>query len=162
MKTFSLSADDIRKDWVVVDAAGQTLGRLATMVAGLLMGKHKPTYSPHLDMGDNVIVLNATQIKVTGNKLEDKVYWRHTGYMGGIKSQNLATMMERHPERVIELAVKGMLPRNKLSKHVLRHLKVYAGADHPHEAQVNASKKTQKTPVAVAATEATSSTETES
>ncbi|HUF52356.1 MAG TPA: 50S ribosomal protein L13 [Dehalococcoidia bacterium] len=162
MKTFSLTADEIQKNWVVVDAADQTLGRLATKVAGLLMGKHKPSYSPHLDMGDHVIVLNASQIKVTGNKLEDKTYWRHTGYMGGIKSQNLATMMERHPERVIELAVRGMLPRNKLSKHVLRHMKVYAGGEHLHEAQVNASKKTQKTPVAAAATAAITSTENES
>jgi large subunit ribosomal protein L13 len=152
-KTYSLTADEIQKDWVVVDAAGQTLGRLATQVAGLLTGKHKPTYSPHMDMGDYVIVINATQVKVTGNKLEDKIYWRHTGYMGGIKSMNLATLMERHPERVIELAVRGMLPRNKLSKHVLRHLKVYGGAEHPHEAQVNASKKHQKTPLAAAGTE---------
>jgi large subunit ribosomal protein L13 len=156
MKTFSLSANDIEKDWVVIDAAGQTLGRLGTQVAGLLMGKHKPTYSAHLDMGDFVVVVNATQVKVTGNKLEDKVYYRHTGYMGGIKEENLGSLLKRRPERVIELAVRGMLPRNKLAKHLLRHLKVYGGADHPHEAQVNASRKSQNrrtTAVAAATSE---------
>ena len=154
MKTYSLSANEIEKDWVVVDAAGQTLGRLGTQVAGLLMGKHKPTYSPHLDMGDFVVIINASQVKVTGNKLEDKKYYRHTGYMGGIKEEKLGSLLERRPERVIELAVRGMLPRNKLAKHVLRHLKVYAGAEHPHEAQVNASRKRQnrRTPVLAAAT----------
>ncbi len=141
MKTYSLSAKDIEKDWVVVDAAGQILGRFATQVAGLLMGKHKVTYSPHLDMGDYVIVVNATKIKVTGNKLEDKIYYRHTGYMGGLKEENLGTLLERRPERVFELAVRGMLPRNKLAKHLLRHLKVHAGPDHPHEAQINISRK---------------------
>ncbi len=140
-KTYSLSAKDIEKDWVVVDAAGQILGRLATRVAGLLMGKHKVSYSPHLDMGDYVIVINATKIKVTGNKLEDKIYYRHTGYMGGLKEENLGTLLERRPERVVELAVRGMLPRNKLAKHLLRHLKVHAGPDHPHEAQINISRK---------------------
>jgi large subunit ribosomal protein L13 len=153
MKTFSLSADAIEKNWVVVDAAGQTLGRLATQVAGLLMGKHKPSYSPHLDMGDFVVVVNAASVKVTGNKLEDKIYFRHTGYMGGIKETALGDMMRKHPDRVIEKAVKGMLPRNKLSKHMFTHLKVYAGAEHPHEAQVNASKKRTRgrTPVLVGA-----------
>jgi large subunit ribosomal protein L13 len=156
MKTYSLSAKEIEKDWVVVDAAGQTLGRLGTQVAGLLMGKHKPTYSPHLDMGDFVVVVNAAQVRVTGNKLADKVYYRHTGYMGGIKEENLGKLLERRPERVIELAVRGMLPRNKLARHLLRHLKVYAGAEHPHEAQVNASRKRQnrRSPaLAAAATE---------
>jgi large subunit ribosomal protein L13 len=123
----------------VVDAADQTLGRLASNVAILLMGKHKPTYSPHLDMGDFVIVVNASRIRVTGNKLDDKIYYRHTGYMGGLKETTLRDRMEKQPERVIEAAVKGMLPKNKLSRHVLRHLKVYAGPEHPHEAQVNAS-----------------------
>ncbi len=141
MKTYSLSAKDIEKDWTVVDAAGQTLGRFATQVAGLLMGKHKVSYSPHLDMGDYVVVINATQLKVTGNKLEDKIYFRHTGYMGGLKRETLGTLLERRPERVVELAVRGMLPRNKLAKQVLGHLKVYAGPDHPHEAQVNISRK---------------------
>ncbi len=141
MKTYSLKCAEIEKRWQVVDAEGQTLGRLATQVAGLLMGKHKPVYSPHLDMGDFVIVVNAEKVRVTGNKMEDKKYYRHTGYMGGLKTTNLGTMMERHPDRVIRLAVRGMLPRNRLARHVLRHLKVYAGPDHPHQAQVNASRK---------------------
>ncbi len=141
MKTYSLKGAEIEKRWQVVDAEGQTLGRLATQVAGLLMGKHKPTYSPHLDMGDFVIIVNAKKVRVTGNKMEDKKYYRHTGYMGGLKTTNLGTMMERHPDRVIRLAVRGMLPRNRLARHVLRHLKVYAGPDHPHQAQVNASRK---------------------
>lgn len=152
MKTYSLSAKEIEKDWAVVDAAGQTLGRLATQVAGLLMGKHKVSYSPHLDMGDYVVVVNASQIKVTGNKLEDKIYYRHTGYMGGLKEETLGTLLERRPERVVELAVRGMLPRNKLAKNLLRHLKVYAGAEHPHEAQVNISRKRANRRTAVAAT----------
>jgi large subunit ribosomal protein L13 len=153
MKTFSLSADAIEKNWVVIDATDQTLGRLATQVAGLLMGKHKPSYSPHLDMGDFVVVVNAAKVKVTGNKLEDKIYFRHTGYMGGIKETVLGDMMQKHPDRVIEKAVKGMLPRNKLSKHQFTHLKVYAGAEHPHVAQVNESKKRTRgrTPVLVGA-----------
>ena len=141
MKTYSLKGAEIEKRWQVVDAEGQTLGRLATQVAGLLMGKHKPVYSPHLDMGDFVIIVNAEKVRVTGNKMEDKKYYRHTGYMGGLKTTNLGTMMERHPDRVLRLAVRGMLPRNRLARHVLRHLKVYAGPDHPHQAQVNASRK---------------------
>ncbi len=144
MKTFSLKGGDIDKRWHVVDAAGQTLGRLATQVAVLLMGKHKPTYSAHLDMGDFVVVVNAEKITVTGNKMEDKKYYRHTGYMGGLKVTTLATMMQRRPGRVIEKAVRGMLPRNRLARHVLRHLKVYAGPDHPHVAQVNASRKQER------------------
>lgn len=141
MRTYSLKAGEIDKRWHVVDAEGQTLGRLATQVAVLLRGKHKPDYSPHLDMGDFVVVVNAEKVRVTGNKLEDKQYYRHTGYMGGIKSVPLSRMMERHPGRVIEMAVRGMLPRNRLGRQVLRHLKVYGGPDHPHEAQVNASRK---------------------
>jgi len=135
MKTYSLSAKDIEKDWVVVDAAGQILGRLATQVAGLLMGKHKVSYSPHLDMGDYVIVVNATQIKVTGNKLEDKIYYRHTGYMGGLKETTAGRMLETFPERVFEAAVRGMLPKNPLGRKMLRKLKVYKGPHHPHAAQ---------------------------
>jgi large subunit ribosomal protein L13 len=141
MKTFSLSAKDIEKDWQVIDATGQTLGRLASEVARLLMGKHKPTYSPHLDMGDFVVIVNADKVHVTGKKLDDKIYYRHTGYMGGLKETVLSDMLQKQPRRVIELAVRGMLPRNRLSRHLLRHLKVYAGPDHPHEAQVNESKK---------------------
>ena len=137
-KTYSLSARDIQKSWHVIDATGQTLGRLSTRVAGLLMGKHKPTYSPHLDMGDFVVVVNAQKVRVTGKKLDDKIYYRHTGYMGGLKETPLGDMLQRQPRRVIELSVRGMLPRNRLARHLLRHLKVYAGPDHPHEAQVNA------------------------
>ncbi len=141
MKTYNLKGGDIDKRWHVVDAADQTLGRLATQVAGLLMGKHKPTYSKHLDMGDFVVVVNAAKVRVTGNKLRDKKYYRHSGYMGGLKAIPLSRMMERQPGRVIEMAVRGMLPRNRLGRHVHRHLKVYAGPDHPHQAQVNASRK---------------------
>lgn len=140
-KTYSLSAKDIDKAWQVIDARGQVLGRLSAEVARLLMGKHKPAYSPHLDMGDFVVIVNADKVRVTGNKLDDKIYYRHTGYMGGLKETVLADMLQKHPRRVIELAVRGMLPRNRLARHLLRHLKVYAGADHPHEAQVNASRK---------------------
>jgi large subunit ribosomal protein L13 len=143
-KTYSLSAHDIDKAWHVIDAGGQTLGRLATHVAALLMGKHKPTYSPHLDMGDFVVIVNADKVRVTGKKLDDKVYYRHTGYMGGLKETVLGDMLQKHPNRVIELAVRGMLPRNRLSRHLLRHLKVYAGPDHPHVAQVNESRKKEE------------------
>lgn len=132
-----MKASEIDKVWHVLDAEGQTLGRLATQVAELLQGKHKPTYTRHLDMGDFVIVVNASRVRVTGNKLDGKIYYRHTGYVGGIKETPLREMLERHPDRVIEKAVKGMLPRNKLAGSLLRHLKVYAGPDHPHEAQVN-------------------------
>ncbi len=141
MKTYTLKGKEISKAWHVVDASGQTLGRLSTQVAALLLGKHKPTYSPHLDMGDFVVIVNAEKVRVTGNKLQDKIYYRHTGYMGGLKETTLSEMMARKPGRVIELAVRGMLPRNRLSRHLLRHMKVYAGPDHPHEAQVNASRK---------------------
>ena len=152
MKTYSLKGGDIRKDWHVIDAEGQILGRLASHIAALLQGKHKPTYSPHLDMGDFVIVINATKVRVTGNKVEDKIYYRHTGYMGGLKETTLGEMLQRKPERVIELAVRGMLPRNNLAKHLLGHLKVYAGPEHPHGAQVGASAKRQNA-AAVAAGE---------
>lgn len=143
MKTHSLKDAEIEKNWHVVDADGQTLGRLATQVANILMGKHKPTYSRHLDMGDYVVVVNAEKIRVTGNKLQDKKYYHHTGYMGGIKERTLSTMLQRRPRRVVELAVRGMLPRNRLGRQLYRHLKVYGGPDHPHEAQVNASRKRQ-------------------
>ena len=141
MKTYSLKGGDIDKRWHVLDAADHTLGRLASQVASLLMGKHKPDFTKHLDMGDFVVVVNAAKVRITGNKLQDKMYYRHTGYMGGLKTIPLARMMERRPERVIEMAVRGMLPRNRLGRHVHRHLKVYAGPDHPHQAQVNASRK---------------------
>ncbi len=133
--------ENIDKAWHVLDATGQTLGRLSTHVAGLLMGKHKPTYSPHLDMGDFVIIVNAEKVRVTGKKLDDKIYYRHTGYIGGLKETTLSDMLARNPRRVIELSVRGMLPRNRLSRQLLGHLKVYAGPVHPHEAQVNESRK---------------------
>ena len=144
MKTYNLKGGEIQKDWQVIDAEGQVLGRLASHIAALLQGKHKPTYSPHLDMGDFVIVINATKVRVTGNKVEDKIYYRHTGYMGGLKETTLGEMLQKKPERVIELAVRGMLPRNKLARHLLGHLKVYAGPEHPHGAQVGASTKRQR------------------
>ena len=140
-KTYSLSAKDIDKSWQVIDARGQVLGRLSSEVARLLMGKHKPAYSPHLDMGDFVVIVNADKVRVTGKKLDDKIYYRHTGYMGGLKETVLSDMLQKNPRRVVELAVRGMLPRNRLARHLLRHLKVYSGPDHPHEAQVNASRK---------------------
>lgn len=141
MTTYSLKGGDIEKGWHVIDADGRTLGRLATEIAVLLRGKHKPSYTPHMDMGDSVVVTNATKVRVTGNKLADKTYYRHTGYMGGLKEQQLQEMLAKHPERVIELAVRGMLPKNKLGRKQLKHLKVYAGPEHPHEAQVNAERK---------------------
>lgn len=161
MKTYSLSAKQIDKGWQVIDAAGQTLGRLATQVAGILMGKHKATYSQHLDMGDFVVVVNAEKVRITGKKLADKVYYRHTGYMGGLKETTLADLLARRPARVIELAVRGMLPHNRLGRALFRHLKVYAGPDHPHEAQVNASRKRQTSHAAPAAALAPTVPETE-
>ena len=123
------------RNWYVVDATGQTLGRLATQIADALRGKRKPEYTPHVDTGDFVIVVNAEKISVTGNKRAEKRYYRHSGYPGGIRSRTLAEMLDRRPEEVIRLAVKGMLPRNRLARKQLTKLKVYAGADHPHAAQ---------------------------
>lgn len=141
MRTYSLKGADIRREWHVLDAADQTLGRLATRIAHLLRGKHKPTYSPHLEMGDYVIVVNASRVRVTGKKLQDKVYYRHSGYHGGLKTITLGDLLAKRPTRVIEAAVRGMLPHNRLGRKLLRNLKVYAGPDHPHEAQVKASQK---------------------
>lgn len=135
MKTYVATASDRRRDWYVVDAEGKTLGRLATRIADALRGKRKPEYTPHTDVGDFVVVINAEKIVVTGNKLADKRYWRHSGYPGGIRSRTLAEMLERKPEDVIRFAVKGMLPRNRLARRQLTKLKVYAGPDHPHAAQ---------------------------
>ncbi|MDP9270826.1 MAG: 50S ribosomal protein L13 [Chloroflexota bacterium] len=135
MKTYAVKAGDIERQWWVVDATGQTLGRLATRIATLLEGKHKPTYSPHLDTGDHVVVINARSIRVTGTKLVDKAYFRHSNYPGGLKEERLGALLERKPELVIERAVKGMLPQNKLGRAMYKKLKVYAGADHPHQAQ---------------------------
>lgn len=122
-------------DWYVVDASRYTLGRLASAIAPRLRGKHKPQYTPHVDTGDYIIVINAEKVRVTGRKEEDKIYYRHSGYPGGIKSQTLKEMRQKHPERIIELAVKGMLPRNPLGRAVARKLKVYKGSEHPHSAQ---------------------------
>jgi large subunit ribosomal protein L13 len=135
MKTYVANSETRERDWLVVDAAGQTLGRLATQIADALRGKRKPTYTPHVDTGDFVIVVNAERIVVTGNKLRDKRYYRHSGYPGGLRSRTLAEMLERRPEEVIRRAVKGMLPRNRLARKQLTKLKVYAGPDHPHQAQ---------------------------
>ena len=135
MRTYQAKSSDRERNWLVVDAEGKTLGRLATQIADLLRGKRKPTYTPHVDVGDFVIVVNAEKIVVTGNKLEAKRYWRHSGYPGGIRSRTLGEQLERQPEEVIRKAVKGMLPRNRLARAQLRKLKVYAGPEHPHSAQ---------------------------
>jgi large subunit ribosomal protein L13 len=135
VKTYAVRASDIERQWWVVDATGQTLGRLATRIATLLEGKHKATYSPHLDLGDHVVVINAAGIKVTGNKLTQKRYYRHSGYPGGLKEESLQTLMARKPELVIERAVKGMLPQNRLGRAMIKKLKVYSGSEHPHQAQ---------------------------
>lgn len=137
----SIKPSDIERKWWVVDASGKTLGRLSTEVAILLKGKHKPVYSTHLDVGDYVIVVNAAKVMVTGNKLTQKTYYRHSQYPGGLKAIRLGEMLESHPTRVVEHAVKGMLPHNRLGTAMLRKLKVYAGAEHPHGAQVRASEK---------------------
>src|SRR4051795_4631435 len=135
MKTYVATPADRQRDWVVIDADGKTLGRLATQVADLLRGKRKPTYTPHVDVGDFVVVVNAEKIRVTGDKLAAKRYYRHSGYPGGLKSRTLEEMLERRPEEVIRRAVKGMLPRNRLARRQITKLKVYAGPDHPHAAQ---------------------------
>ena len=135
MKTFNANAQSVERDWCVVDATDKTLGRLATELASRLRGKHKPEFTPHVDTGDHIIVINAEKIKVTGNKREDKMYHRYTGYIGNLKSISLGDQLEKHPERVIQSAVKGMLPRNPLGRAMFRKLHVYAGPDHPHQAQ---------------------------
>ena len=134
-RTYTPRASEIERQWFVVDADGETLGRLASKVARLLEGKHKPTYATHIDTGDHVIVLNASKIKVTGDKLKTSFYARHSGYPGGFRSETLGDLLQRRPEEVIRRTVKGMLPRNKLGVQQLRKLKVYAGSEHPHEAQ---------------------------
>jgi large subunit ribosomal protein L13 len=134
-KTYVTKQEDVQRDWYVVDAAGQTLGRLAAQVASVLRGKHKPIYSPAVDAGDYVIVVNAAKIHVTGRKLDQKMYYRHSGYPGGLKEITLRNLLQKHPTRVIEHAVRGMLPKNRLGRRILKHLKIYAGSEHPHEAQ---------------------------
>lgn len=135
LKTYSAKPDEIVRRWYVVDATDQTLGRLATRLAVVLRGKHKPMFTPHLDCGDYVIVVNCEKIRVTGNKLDDKMYYRHSGYPGGLKETTLRVQLQKHPERVITDAVRRMLPKNLLSEKVILKLKVYAGPYHPHQAQ---------------------------
>lgn len=135
MKTYSAKPDEIERTWYVVDAADKPLGRLASEVAKRLRGKHKPEYTPHVDTGDYIIVINAEKIAITGNKFNDKVYYRHSGYVGNLKKTKFSEMIARHPERVVEYAVKGMLPRNPLGRSMLRKLRVYAGTTDRHQAQ---------------------------
>lgn len=135
IKTYSPKPTELTHEWYIIDAEGQTLGRLATLVATYLMGKHKVRYAAHLDCGDNIVIINAEKIAVTGNKLEDKKYYRHSGYPGGIKETNLSTLLERHPTQALEKAIAGMLPKNRLHDDRLYRLKVYAGAEHPHAGQ---------------------------
>ena len=135
MRTESAKPAEVRREWYLVDADGKTLGRLASELARRLRGKHKPSYTPHVDTGDYIVVVNAKNVKVTGRKLSDKMYYRHTGYIGNLKSANLEEMLESSPERVIEQAVKGMLPRNPLGRKMLAKLKVFPGPEHVHQAQ---------------------------
>ena len=135
MSTSMPKESDIQRKWYVVDAQGQVLGRLATRVATILRGKHKTSFSPHLDVGDHVVVVNAEKIQFTGRKLKNKLYQWHTGYIGGLKEVNAETMLRTHPERVIEWAIEGMLPKNRLGRAMAKKLKVYRGAEHPHDAQ---------------------------
>jgi large subunit ribosomal protein L13 len=135
MKTFSAKSHEVRREWLVVDAAGKTLGRLSSEIARRLRGKHKPEFTPHVDTGDYVVVINAEKIAVTGRKMTDKMYHHHTGYIGNLKSINLEKLLDKHPERVIQQSVKGMMPKNPLGRAMLKKLKVYAGDQHPHSAQ---------------------------
>lgn len=135
MSTYSAKPESVKRDWYVVDAAGKTLGRLATEIASRLRGKHKPEYTPHVDTGDYIIVINAEKVAVTGKKMTDKIYYRYTGYIGGLKEATFKEMIARHPEQVIEIAVKGMLPKGPLGRAMYRKLKVYAGSEHNHAAQ---------------------------
>ncbi|MGC8826350.1 MAG: 50S ribosomal protein L13 [Anaerolineae bacterium] len=135
MRTYTLKEKDIQREWYVVDAAGKTLGRLATEIAKILRGKHKPYYTPHMDCGDYVIVINADKIRVTGRKLDQKIYYWHSGYPGGLKSVTLRRQLQTHPERVLQAAVRGMLPKNRLGRKMFKKLKVYASPEHPHQAQ---------------------------
>jgi len=136
MKTYSPSATEIKREWQVVDASGQVLGRLASQVAKLLMGKHKSIYTPHLDTGDYVMVLNAAKVEVSGKKANQKIYYRHSGYPGGLKEITFRELFSKYPTRVVEAAVKGMLPKSRLGRAMFKKLRVYAGSEHPHHAQV--------------------------
>ncbi|WP_144822480.1 50S ribosomal protein L13 [Marinobacter piscensis] len=135
MKTLSAKPESVTRDWYVVDAAGKTLGRLSTEIARRLRGKHKPEYTPHVDTGDYIVVINASQVRVTGNKSSDKMYYSHTGFPGGIKSINFEKLVDKAPEQVIQKSVKGMLPKGPLGRAMFKKLKIYAGAEHPHAAQ---------------------------
>jgi len=135
MKTFSAKADEVKREWFVIDAENVILGRMAAEIARRLRGKHKPEYTPHVDTGDYIVVINAEKLAVTGNKMKNKIYYKHTGYVGNLKSITLEKQLQKHPEVVIETAVKGMLPKNSLGRTMYRKLKVYAGTEHPHEAQ---------------------------
>lgn len=134
-KTFVTKNTDVQREWFVVDAAGQTLGRLATRVASMLRGKHKPIFTPAVDVGDYVVIVNADKIHVTGRKMDQKIYYRHSRYPGGLREITLRNLLHKHPTRVIEYAVRGMLPKNRLGRQMIKKLKVYAGPNHPHEAQ---------------------------
>ncbi|HIB13970.1 MAG TPA: 50S ribosomal protein L13 [Candidatus Marinimicrobia bacterium] len=136
METRSIRANEISREWFIVDAEGQTLGRLASEIAQIIRGKKKPFFTPHMDMGDFVVVVNAEKVKVTGNKEKDKTYFRHSGYPGGVTQISLRKVRQDYPERIITNAVKGMLPHNRLGRQLLTHLKVYSGTDHPHSAQL--------------------------
>jgi len=135
VRTYSTKPEDIKREWFVIDATGMTLGRLATQIATVLKGKHKPIYSPHMDTGDFVVVVNAHKVRVTGRKMDQKIYYRHSGYPGGLKEISLRDQLDRHPDRVIRFAVRGMLPKNRLGRQMIKKLKVYATPGHPHEAQ---------------------------
>ena len=135
MKTISAKTEDVVRDWYLVDAKDKTLGRLSTEIATRLRGKHKPIYTPHVDTGDYIVVINASKITVTGKKMEDKIYYKHTGYIGNMKSSNLATMMKKSPETVLMKSVRGMLPKTKLGNAMIKKLRVFSGPDHTHEAQ---------------------------
>ncbi len=135
MTTVSAKPAEVRRDWYIINAEGKTLGRMASEIARRLKGKHKPIYTPHVDTGDYIVVVNAEKLRVTGNKLQDKMYHHHTGYVGNLKSISLGKLLEKAPERVLQNAVKGMLPRNPLGRAMFRKLKVYAGPEHPHQAQ---------------------------
>jgi large subunit ribosomal protein L13 len=135
VRTYTTKPDDINREWYVVDATGLTLGRLASQIASVLRGKHKPIFSPHMDCGDFVIVINAEKVRVTGDKLDQKMYYRHSQYPGGLKTISLRDQMKQHPDRVIRLAVRGMLPKNRLGRQMIKKLKIYREPDHPHEAQ---------------------------
>lgn len=139
IKTYSVKAKEIKREWHIIDANDQILGKVATQAARLLMGKHKPMFSRHIDTGDNVVIINASRVKFTGNKGLQKLYYRHSGYPGGLKSINLDDMMQKFPERAIEYAVKGMIPHTKLGEEMIKKLRVYAGSEHPHQSQIKAA-----------------------